>query len=69
MARTSKVNENFSLIYNSREDQTGDTVMDIDVRFNNPKDDSVLIKHLNLWLTAIGRTDIVVSPKEHKLGM
>ena len=40
MARTQKINENFSLSFNSREDQTGDTVADIDVRFDNPKDES-----------------------------
>ena len=64
MARTQKINENFSLSFNSREDQTGDTVADIDVRFDNPKDDSVIINRLNTWLTAIGRTDIVVGPKK-----
>jgi hypothetical protein len=69
MTRIAKINENFSLSYNSREEQTGDTVTDIDVRFDNPKDDSIIIKNLNLWLQAIGRTDIVVSYKEHQLGI
>ena len=64
MAKILKVNENFSLSYNSREDQSGDTVADIDIRFDNPKDDSVIIKRLNTWLQAIGREDIVVSPKK-----
>jgi hypothetical protein len=64
MAKVLKVNENFSLSYNSREDQSGDTVADIDIRFDNPKDDSVIIKRLNTWLQAIGREDIVVSPKK-----
>ena len=64
MAKVLKVNENFSLSYNSREDQSGDTVADIDIRFDNPKDDSVIIKRLNTWLQAIGRDDIVVSPKK-----
>ena len=68
MARTLKINENFSLNYGSREDQTGDTVADIDVRFDNPKDDSVIINRLNTWLQAIGRTDIVVQPKEYPKG-
>ncbi len=68
MAKTFKINENFSLSYISREEQTGDTVTDIDVRFDNPKDDSDIVKRLNLWLQAIGRTEIVVSFKEHKLG-
>ena len=68
MARTIKINENFSLSYNSREDQSGDTVAVIDIRFDNPKDDSVIIKRLNTWLQAIGRTEIVVVPKEYPKG-
>jgi hypothetical protein len=68
MARAQKINENFSLSYNSREDQSGDTVADIDVRFDNPKDDSVLINRLNTWLKAIGREDIVVSSKKTTKG-
>jgi len=68
MAKINKINENFSLIYNSRDTDTGDTVTDIDVRFDNPNDDSSIIRHLNVWLQAIGRTEIVVAPKTHKLG-
>jgi hypothetical protein len=68
MARAQKINENFSLSYNSREDQSGDTVADIDVRFDNPKDDTVLINRLNTWLKAIGREDIVVSSKKTAKG-
>ena len=68
MAKILKVNENFSLSYNSREDQSGDTVADIDIRFDNPKDDSVIIKRLNTWLQAIGREDIVVGPKKLSKG-
>jgi len=63
MAKVQKINESFTLSFNSREDQSGDTVADIDIRFDNPKDDSVLINRLNTWLKAIGREDIVVSPK------
>ena len=68
MARSNKVNENFSLSYNSREENTGDSVADIDIRFDNPKDDSVLINRLNTWLQAIGRTEIVVAPKKYIKG-
>jgi hypothetical protein len=68
MARAQKINENFSLSYNSREDQSGDTVADIDVRFDNPKDDTVLINRLNTWLNAIGREDIVVGSKKTTKG-
>jgi len=63
MAKAQKINESFTLSFNSREDQSGDTVADIDIRFDNPKDDSILINRLNTWLKAIGREDIVVSPK------
>ena len=68
MARAVKVNENFSLSYNSREDQSGDTVADIDVRFDNPKDDSTIINRLNTWLKAIGRDDIECIPKSSPKG-
>jgi hypothetical protein len=68
MAKAQKINENFSLSYNSREDQSGDTVADIDVRFDNPKDDTVLINRLNTWLNAIGREDIVVGSKKTTKG-
>ena len=68
MARAQKINENFSLSYNSREDQSGDTVADIDVRFDNPKDDTVLINRLNTWLKAIGREYIVVGSKKTTKG-
>ena len=68
MAKMVKINENFSLRYNAREDQSGDTVMDLNIEFDNPKDDSTVILRLNTWLQAIGRTDIVVSYKDKKLG-
>ena len=68
MVKINKINENFSLSYNSRDSDTGDTVTDIDVRFDNPHDDSSIIRHLNLWLQAIGRSEIVVAPKTHRLG-
>jgi len=68
MAKTVKVNENFSLVYNSREDQSGDTVMDCNINFDNPKDDSTVIHRLNTWLKAIGRTEIEVVPKEYPKG-
>ena len=68
MAKTVKVNENFSLVYNSSEDQSGDTVMDCNINFDNPKDDSIVIHRLNTWLKAIGRTEIEVLPKEYPKG-
>lgn len=69
MAKTVKVNENFSLNYSSREDQSGDTVMDCNINFDNPKDDSIIVNRLNTWLQAIGKTELVVTYKERKLGV
>lgn len=69
MAKTIKINESFSLNFSSREADSGDTVMDCNINFENPKDDSTVIHRLNTWLKAIGREDIVVSPKEHPKGV
>jgi len=69
MAKTTKINENFNLSYSSREDNTNDTVMDCNISFENPRDDSTIIHRLNTWLQAIGRTEIVVVPKEYPKGI
>ena len=54
-----KVNENFSLRYNSREEDSGNTVMDLDINFDNPSEE-VLVSRLNTWLVAIGRDNLSV---------
>lgn len=64
MAKSVKINETFSLSFNSREDQSGDTVADIDIRFDNPKDDSVIVDRLNRWLVAIGRESLQVMERK-----
>lgn len=69
MAKSIKINENFTLSFNSREDGTGDTVMDCNINFENPRDDSTIIHRLNTWLQAIGRTEIVVQPREYPKGV
>jgi hypothetical protein len=69
MSKQIKINESFSLTFGSREDATGDTVMDVTVSFDNPKDDSTIIHRLNTWLKAIGRTEIEVVPKEYPKGV
>ena len=69
MPKQIKINENFSLNYSSREADSGDTVMDCNISFDNPKDDSTIIHRLNTWLKAIGRTDIEVTPKEYPKGV
>ena len=69
MAKLVKINENFTLSYNSREEGSGDTVMDCTINFDNPRDDSTVIHRLNTWLQAIGRTEIVVDPISHPKGL
>jgi hypothetical protein len=69
MGKITKINENFSLNYNSREADSGDTVMDCSISFDNPKDDSTIIHRLNTWLKAISRSDIEVAPKEYPKGV
>jgi hypothetical protein len=63
MAKVIKINESFSLTYNSREADTSDTVMDCTINFDNPKDDNAIVTRLNTWLTAIGRPNIIVQVK------
>ena len=62
MSSKEKINTNYSLSFGSREDSTNDTIMDVSISFDNPKDDSVIIHRLNTWLKAIGRTNIEVIP-------
>jgi hypothetical protein len=69
MAKTIKINENFSLNYSSREADSSDTVMDCNINFDNPKDDCIIIYRLNTWLKAIGRIDIEVVSKENIKGL
>lgn len=69
MAKSPKINESFSLNFSSREDGSGDTVMDCNINFENPRDDSTIIHRLNTWLQAIGRTEIVVQSREYPKGV
>ena len=66
MAKVTKINENFSLNYSSREADSGDTIMDCNISFDTPKDDNVIVARLNTWLKAIGRENIVVELKGGK---
>ena len=59
----SRIVENFSLSFSSRDEQSNDTVADISLNFENPKDDATVVTRLNTWLTAIGRTNIIVQEK------
>ncbi len=66
MAKIVKVNEDFSLRYNSREDQSGDTVLDLNVDFTNPKEQATVATRLNTWLAAIGYMELEVVVKGKK---
>ena len=63
MAKVLKINESFRLSYDSREADSGDTVMECTINFDNPKDDNAIVTRLNTWLTAIGRPNITVQVK------
>ena len=47
--------EHFTLRYSGNED--GDTVMDLEMSFDNPSDE-ILLKRIQEWLIAIGKTNI-----------
>ena len=49
--------EHFSLRYSMTEDN--DSIMDLDLSFDNPTDE-LLVKRMQDWLIAIGKTNIVV---------
>ena len=49
----------YRLSYSCRDESTRDTILDLDVSFQNPNDE-ILQKQLNTWLTAIGKNLEVV---------
>ena len=49
----------YRLSYSCRDESTRDTILDLDVSFQNPSDE-ILQKQLNTWLTAIGKNLEVV---------
>jgi hypothetical protein len=50
--------EHFTLRYSATEEN--DSVMELDLSFDNPTDE-LLVKRIQDWLIAIGKTNIVVS--------
>ena len=54
------------MTYRSSDNGNGDTIADISLSFDNPKDDSVVVARLNTWLKAIGRDNIEVKAKAVK---
>ena len=44
----------YRLSYSSRDEDTRETIMDLDMNFENPTDE-FLASRINTWLTAIGK--------------
>ena len=51
--------EHFTLRYSSTETDSGDSIMDLELNFDNPSENT-LIARLNTWLIAIGRENLQV---------
>ena len=51
--------EHFTLRYSSTESDSGDSIMDLELNFDNPSENT-LIARLNTWLIAIGRENLQV---------
>ena len=51
--------EHFTLRYSSTESESGDSIMDLELNFNNPSE-SILISRINTWLKAIGRENLKI---------
>jgi len=51
--------EHFTLRYSSTESDSGDSIMDLEMNFDNPSE-TILISRLNAWLVAIGRENLQV---------
>jgi hypothetical protein len=54
--------EHFTLRYSSTNGDTNDTIMELDMNFDNPSK-AVLIDRINIWLTAIGRSNLIIIDK------
>jgi hypothetical protein len=52
--------ENFSLRYTLNDDEKHDTLLNLEMNFDNPSDD-LFVKRLNTWLKAIGRENLYVA--------
>jgi len=52
--------ENFTLRYTLNDDEKHDTLLNLEMNFDNPSDD-LFVKRLNTWLKAIGRQNLYVA--------
>ena len=51
--------EHFTLRYSSTDNETNDTIMDLEINFDNPNEASFIAK-LNIWLIAIGKSNLQI---------
>lgn len=51
--------EHFTLRYSSTESDSGDSIMDLELNFDNPNQNTLLAR-LNTWLIAIGRENFQI---------
>lgn len=51
--------EHFTLRYSSTESDSGDSIMDLELNFDNPNQNTLLAR-LNTWLVAIGRENFQI---------
>ena len=52
--------ENFTLLYKLNDDEKHDTLLNLEMNFDNPSDD-LFVKRLNTWIKAIGKQNLQVS--------
>ena len=52
--------ENFSLRYTLNDDEKHDTLLNLEMNFDNPSD-VLFVKRLNTWLKAIGKENLYVA--------
>ena len=52
--------ENFTLRYTLTDDEKHDTLLNLEMNFDNPSDD-LFVKRLNTWLKAIGKENLYVA--------
>jgi hypothetical protein len=63
MAKIVEFNQRFRLNFTSTEKESGDTYIDIDINFENPRDTYKIAQHLQTFLEAAGFNTIEVKVK------
>ena len=60
MAKSQKIKNFFNVSFNSRDENTGDDIIDVTIRWENPTEEEN-IKNLNKWLVMIDSNLVVTS--------